>query len=43
MKGVLEMFDLTIAFLTDLINIIPSLIAILCVFNIISDLLWGAK
>lgn len=37
------MFDITIEFLSALIRLIPSLVAILCVFNIISDLLWGAK
>lgn len=37
------MFDVAIAFLTQMINIIPLFVCIVLVFNIISNLLWGGK
>lgn len=37
------MFDVVISFLTEFVDYIPPLIAIILCFNIISDLLWGSK
>ena len=36
----MSMFDLSIQFMTEFVNIIPVGIVIILVFNLISDLLW---
>ena len=35
------MFDVAITFMTQLIDIIPTFVALILVFNIISDLLYN--
>lgn len=37
------MFDVSIEFMKDFINLIPLMVAIILVFNICSSLLWGGK
>ena len=37
------MFEVSIEFMKDFIQIIPLFVCIILVFNIISDLLWGGK
>lgn len=37
------MFDVAITFLVELVDYLPTLICLVLIFNLISDLLWGAK
>lgn len=37
------MIDVAISLLTELIPVVPTLIVIILVFNLISNLLWGGK
>lgn len=37
------MFDVATTFLIQFVNYLPTLICLVLIFNLISDLLWGGK